>query len=229
MRIIINEPKIRRNRKMGQFITIGSLVILGAGLFISFSKPEMFYYSLLALIMGFILSQVGLYYGNRWGRSPRLDEELTAALKGLDDRYSLYHYTTDIPHLLTGPAGVWILAPYPQTGMITYNSEKKRWVQKGGNWYMKTFAQEGLGRPDLDIKDLQATTEKYLHRILGAEEELPQIHTALVFTNKKATIDAPNAPIPTMDIGKLKDFIRRKSKENSMQLCEINRLSDALP
>ncbi len=36
MRIVINEQKINRNRKIGQVLTIASLVILGIGLFVSF-------------------------------------------------------------------------------------------------------------------------------------------------------------------------------------------------
>ncbi|HNY99832.1 MAG TPA: nuclease-related domain-containing protein [Anaerolineaceae bacterium] len=229
MRIVINEQKINRNRKIGQVLTIASLVILGIGLFVSFSKPELFYVTLGSLIIGFILSQFGIYYGNRWGRSPRPDEEISSALKGLDDRYSLYHYTTDVPHLLVGPAGIWVISPYNQNGDISYNAEKQRWVQKGGNWYMKTFAQEGLGRPDLDAKDLLSTSEKYFRKVLKDDAPVPPIQVVMVFTHKKVSVSALNAPIPTMEIAKFKDFIRKQSKENSLPLSEINRLQDALP
>ena len=54
-------------------------------------------------------------------------------------------------HLLVGPVGVWVLMPRHQAGRITYDENKNRWRQKGGNFYLKIFAQENLGRPDLEI------------------------------------------------------------------------------
>ncbi len=184
--------------------------------------------SFLALLIGFILSQVGIYYGSHWGRSPRPDESITTALKGLDNKYSLYHYTSPVSHLLIGPAGVWILSPYFQKGTITYNENKKRWQQKGGNFYMKLFAQEGLGRPDVEIKHLKEDLLNYLKKNLP-EAALPEIHTVLVFINDEAHIDADNAPTPTLHVKKLKDFIRRQAKENPANPDTITILEGIFP
>ena len=130
MKIVSNNKLIRRNKKVGNYTTIGSLVILGLGLYLSFANPQdpnLFTYSLVCLLVGFLLSQVGIFFGNRWGRSPRPDELLNSSLKGLDDKYTLYHYITRVSHLLIGPAGIWVLFPYQQQGMITYNPQKMRW------------------------------------------------------------------------------------------------------
>lgn len=227
MKIVTNEKLIRRNRRLGQYLSIGSLVILGVGLYISF-RPEMISLSFLALIIGFMLSQVGIYFGNRWGRSPRPDEIISASLKGLDNRYTLYHYTSPVMHLLVGPAGMWILLPYSQRGNITY--EKGRWRQKGGNWYLKLFAQEGLGRPDMDARSSQEDMKKFIAKLPEAET-LPAVNTALVFTNPKVAVDAPEAPIPTMAVEKLKDFIRLRTKEkaNVMSMEQVKIIESALP
>src|SRR5215510_16333371 len=112
MKIIKNENLIKRNSRIGQWTSLIALVVLGAGMYISFSNrtnPQMFTYSLIALIVGFGLTQIGMYMGNRWGRSPRPDENLDSSLKGLPGDYSIYHYVTPVPHLLAGPAGVWAL------------------------------------------------------------------------------------------------------------------------
>ena len=142
MKIVSNNKLVRRNKRIGNFTTIGSLVVLGLGLYVSFTaqSSEGFTWSMVCLILGFLMSQVGIYFGNRWGRSPRPDELISNALKGLDDKYILYHYITAVSHLLVGPAGVWILLPYQQQGVITYDENKKRLNQKGGNWYLKLFA-----------------------------------------------------------------------------------------
>ena len=227
MRIISNEKLIKRNKKIGQITTIASLAILIAGLVASFT-PEYLSWSFVALVGGFILSQVGIYFGNRWGRSPRNDERITAALKGLGDQYSLYHYTSPVPHLLVGPAGVLILLPFYQGGTITYDSDKKRWRQKGGNLYLKFFGQESLGRPDLEastnITDLQNWMSK---KFPGQTMPTPEV--ILIFTNPKADLQVEGAPIPTMMEDKVKDFIRRKAKTATTPAGALLNIQAALP
>ncbi len=227
MRTVINEKLIKRNATIGRYTTLASLAILGVGLFISFQAAYM-QYSFIALIFGFLLSQVGIYYGSRWGRSPRPDEVLSASLKGLNDQYILYHYTAPVPHLLVGPAGIWILQPYFQKGTITYDESHKRWKQKGGNAYMKVFAQEGLGRPDLEVRSNEDAMTSYLHKQLG-DTEIPAVKAALIFTNNKVEIDAQNAPIPTISNEKLKDLIRRKAKEEPASMEQIRLVEKTLP
>ncbi|MCE5209762.1 MAG: NERD domain-containing protein [Chloroflexi bacterium] len=227
MKIITNQKLVKRNQKIGQITTFASLGVLALGLYLSF-KQVYISWSFLALMVGFILSQIGIFYGSRWGRSPRPDESITAALKGLDAKYSLYHYSSPVSHLLIGPAGIWILSPYYQKGTITYNEHKKRWVQKGGNLYMKIFAQEGMGRPDLEIQRLKEDMEKYIKKTLP-DTTFPEIQTALVFTNETTQVEADNAPAPTLHIKKLKDFIRRQAKENLLNQELITILEEKLP
>ena len=211
MDITTNERLINRNARIGQITSIIGLVVLAGGMFISFTRPELFTISLIALLVGFGLSQIGIYFGNRWGRRPRPDEILDTALKGLDGRYSLYHYSTPTSHLLVGPAGVWILMPRQQAGTITYDEAKKRWRQKGGNLYLKIFAQENLGRPDLEIGSEMHAISSFLEEKLPGEE-VPDVNAALILTNEKVVVDADNAPAPTLDVRKLKDFIRKTAK-----------------
>src|SRR5512144_1926081 len=116
MNIAIDEKLVKRNRLIAQIASIAGLVILIGGMIISFQRKDMINISFASLIIGFILSQIGIYFTNRWGRSPRPDELLNQALKGLDGKYSIYHYVTPVPHLLVGPAGMWILMPRNQKG-----------------------------------------------------------------------------------------------------------------
>jgi hypothetical protein len=187
----------------------------------------MFSISLVALLVGFGLSQVGIYFGNRWGRRPRPDEVLDLALKGLDGRYSIYHYTTPTSHLLVGPAGVWVLMPRHQSGTITYDDNKNRWRQKGGNLYLKIFAQENLGRPDLEVgAEINAITS-FLEAQLD-EENTPEVSAILVMTNEKCIIDADNAPIPTLEAKKLKDFIRKTAKGKPISLDLVREIQSSI-
>jgi hypothetical protein len=113
-------------------------------------------------------------------------------------------------------------------GVITYDEKKMRWNQKGGNIYMKFFAQEGLGRPDLDALGLIKDAEKYIGENLK-DFAHPPVQAALVFINDKADIEATNAPVPTLPAGKLKDFFRKKAKEEPAPIETIKLLQAAFP
>jgi hypothetical protein len=226
MEIYTNESLIKRNARIGQIGSLAGLVVLAGGMFISFTRVDLFVFSLGARLVGFILSQIGIYFGNRWSRRPRPDEHLNNSLKGLDGRYSLYHYTTSVPHLLVGPAGVWVLLPRNMRGRITY--DKGRWKQKGGNLYLKIFAQEGLGRPDLEIGGALDSARKYLVETLPEDSEVPDIQAALVFTNDATEIDADNAPIPTLHAKKLKDFIRKIAKNKPISMDKVQEIQEAI-
>ena len=229
MKIIKNEKLIKRNAKIGQYTSFGALIVLGIGMYISFTRPELFVWAVGALLVGFTLTQIGMYFGNRWGRSPRPDEKLDAGLKGLPKDYSMYHWTTPIAHLLVGPAGVWALIPYHQRGQIIY--QKNRWKMSGGGFlqnYMRLFGQEGIGRPDLEAESEIESIKKVLTKELN-EDEIPEINAALVFTTEGVEIEADEAPIPALPIKKLKDFMRNTAKEKPITPQELEKVKAVLP
>lgn len=226
MNIIRNDKLIKRNSRIAQITVIGGLGVLAAGMFISFRYQEQVTLSMGALLVGFLLSQVGIYFSNRWGRRPRPDELLDASLKGLDGKYTLYHYSTPVSHLLLGPAGMWLLLPYHQRGRITYS--KGRWRQSGGNIYLKIFAQEGLGRPEIDVMNEVQRLQGYLVKNMPGEE-LPEPKAAVVFTNAKAVIDIPEdaePPAETVSLGKLKETIRKQGKGKGLSPEKLKLLQD---
>lgn len=228
MKIITNERLIRRNSRLGQVASLAGLLVLVGGMYISFRYQDMVSMAWVALLIGFALSQLGLYYGNRWGRRPRPDEHLSLALKSLDDRHSLYHYKTPIPHLLVAPSGLWVLLPFHQIGKITY--EKGRWRQKGGNVfqrYLRLFAQEGIGRPDLDAPNTARVIQRYLKKYLP-ELEIPDPRPVLVFTSEKVELETDDAPIPTVALKKLKEVIRKSVKEPAMDADTLKSIQEFL-
>lgn len=228
MKIIKNEKLIQRNGKIGQYTSLAALIVLGIGMYISFLKPELITYSVVALVLGFILSQVGMFMGSRWGKSPRPDEKLDAALKGLHSDFSIYHYTASANHLLVGPSGVWVLLPYHQRGQISY--EKNRWKLKGGGFlqtYMRIFGQEGLGRPDLEAETEVKNMKKFLTGKLD-EAQTPEINPILVFTTDDVELDAGDSPIAALKLKQLKEFMRQGGKNRILSSEQIKALTDVL-
>jgi hypothetical protein len=237
MNILTNEKTIRRNSKIGSILMIAGFLLIGGAMYLSFRMSDIqfakdnanyFWWMTGALFGGFIAFQIGTYFTNRFGRRPRPDEMLAAGLKGLAKDYTLYNLLTPVNHLLVGPAGVWIIEPYYQRGRIGY--ERGRWTQKGGGFfvaYMKIFAQEGLGRPDLEIKaDLDSLREAF-KKALG--EEAPAINAALVFTDPRSEVEAGDAPFPTMKMKDLKEFLRKYAKEHPFPAAQIERVTAVLP
>jgi hypothetical protein len=229
MKIIKNEKMIKRNSKIGQYTSLGALVVLGVGMYISFTRPELFVWAVGALLLGFTLTQVGMYFGNRWGRSPRPDERLDAGLKGLPGDFVIYHWTTPVAHLLVGPAGIWVLLPYHQRGHVTYR--KNRWRMAGGGFlqnYMRLFGQEGLGRPDLEAEAEINSVRKAFAKEME-EDEIPEIKAVLVFTTDGVEIEAEDAPMSALPLKKLKEFMRNKAKEKPITSQELEKIKAALP
>ena len=228
MKIHINDRLVRRNSRLGQIASLVGLLVLVGGMFISFQYQNLVGVAWIALLIGFALSQLGLYFGNRWGRRPRPDEHLSVALKSLDDRHSLYHYLTPVPHLLVGPSGLWVLMPFHQIGKITY--EKGRWKQKGGNVlqrYLRLFAQEGIGRPDIDGPAEAQAIQRYLKKQLP-DLAIPEVRPVLVFTSEKAELEVGETPIPTLELKKLKELIRKSSKEQTIEPTTLKAIQDYL-
>ena len=228
MRIIKNEKLIVRNGKIGNWTSIAALAVLGLGMYISFSKPELFTYSIICLVVGFIMTQVGMYMGSRWGRSPRPDEKFDTGLKGLHSEFNMYHYSSPVSHLLVGPSGVWVLLPYHQRGKVSF--EKNRWRIKGGGFlqgYMRIFGQENLGRPELDAENEVRTLQKFFAKKLD-ESDIPEIKPILVFTTDEVELDAGDSPIAAMKLKQLKEFMRQGGKNRALTGEQIKTLTDVL-
>jgi len=228
MKIIKNEKLIKRNGQIGNWTSLGALVVLGLGMYISFTRTDLFIYSIGALLVGFTLTQIGMYMGNRYGRSPRPDEKLDAGLKGLQNEFTMYHYTTPASHLLVGPAGVWVLLPYHQRGQVAFR--KNRWRMSGGGFlqtYMRLFGQENIGRPDIEIDNETNALKKYFAKRME-ESEIPEINAMMVFTSDDVEIEAADAPIPAMKLKQIKDFFRQRVKGKRISNDELSKLNSLL-
>ncbi len=228
MDIIRNDKLIKRNGIIGQVTSMTGLLLLVASLAIVWFKQEYFIYAWGAMLLGFLLSQVGLFYGTRWGKRPRPDERLDEAFKGMDDRFTLYHYTSPVSHLLVGPAGIWVLLPRAVNGKVTW--VKDRWQNKVKGFfrnYMRLFGQEAMGRPDLELKSDVDEINKFLNKKLP-DTELPPVQGAFVILNEAVEIEADDAPYATVTLKKLKDAVRKNAKTQGLSQPKITAIREAL-
>jgi len=230
MKLSINNKLIERNNKIAQLTLYISLALLMIGFIWTLrnSEPSKSLIGYLILIPAYLLVQVSIFMANRWGKSPRPDEIVVQALKGLDDKYTLYNYTTGVPHLLVGPIGVWIINPYHHKGEISYNLEKKQYQQKGGpNFIAKHFAQEGLPNISREVNSLKRDLDNYLKKNSIIFYENPEVVN--LFYSDEIFLKTNNSPDINLKTSKLKDFIRKYVKKVKIPLEKIEELRHQLP
>jgi hypothetical protein len=115
--------------------------------------------------------------------------------------------------------------PYPQRGKIIFDENKGRWKKVGGNAYLRFFTQDNLGSPEKDL----AISIKKLHKALAGipEFEVPEIRSALVFSDELAVVEADNAPVPTLHARQLKKLIRKEAKgEHPLPIPAVKTIQD---
>lgn len=231
MKIFTNEALIKRNRRIAIFFMIGGMAVLAGGMWVTSQSPELAWVTLLTLLFGLLFSQVGFYFMNRYGRSPATHQLFNSALKGLDSNYALFHFTTPTSHLLVGPAGLWVLSPRYQRGKILF--AKGRWHHRGAGLfqaYLNLFAQQGLGRPDLELPYEIEKVQAHLKKLMP-EETIPPVKAALVFVDRDIKIEiAPDEkpPAETLALPKLKEYIRKQAKKKLIALDKLEPIQRAL-
>jgi len=212
MKIYSNEKLIKRNKFLSRVTLILGLGFMGFS-FLTLLNAEVnstvFIPSLIAGAIGIILATINIPLSSRFGVSPRPDEMISTALKGLDNSYSLFHYTTPIPHLLAGPNGIWLFNTYVVQGKVKYDVSKKKWkLIKSGRFFSKMFGTEGLGNPTLEA-DATLIDFVKLSKNIPEITGLPDPISVAVFISKEITLETDGSPIPAVVLEKLKLLVRR--------------------
>ncbi len=136
MRVVINEALINRNRKISHILFFISLAGMGAGFFLTWTTDPASgtsQLSCLILPLLLLLTLTSVRMANIWIREPRPVDVLNNALKGLGQKYTIFHHLLPAPHVLIGPEGVFT---------ITTVWQDKSYRVKGKKWY----GDEGLLR-----------------------------------------------------------------------------------
>lgn len=205
MEVLVNERLVKQRAKIGKYASLGGLAILAGGLVASFT-PQFLYVSFAALIIGFMLSQVGSYHTLRWLRRPRSDEVLAKALKGQDRKFKMYHYFLPASHVLIGPTGLFVFLVKAHSGQV--RCEGNRWRQKMtlGRVFL-LFGQESLGNPATELQHEIDQLTKFISQNLPGLQV--SIRGAVVFSNPKVELILEEPSVTVLQPKQLKPFVRR--------------------
>ncbi|MEE8389609.1 MAG: nuclease-related domain-containing protein [Anaerolineae bacterium] len=226
MRIIRNERRIRVSSAIGQYAFPSGLLVLVAGLVISYTKPDWIVLLMACLALGFTLSIVGGFFSDRFVGPLAHHDALAGALKGLDNRYALLQYTHPATHVLLGPGGCYVFVVKAQGGLVTYQ-ENGRWKhQQRGKFFRQFAGQEAVGVPDFEAERAVSKMERWLARNLP-DVKVP-IQAVIVFVNPDLTLDAANSPVLAVHSKKLKAWLRGAGKLKPLSADVYRQLTEAL-
>lgn len=209
MIVLRDEARILRLKKWGQYISITGFFLLVAALILGFVDPERFIWlQVLALPIGWLMSQVGLYLAHRYMRNPRPDEVLDQAIRKAARQGRMYHFLLPASHVLLTPAGPIVFVLKYQVGRISVEGD--RWRQRGVSILRRFFSQESLGNPTKEAEREVRALAAYISREAPQVEEVP-IGAIIVFTSKNiADLDLHASAIPAMHYTKLRGYLRQQ-------------------
>jgi hypothetical protein len=220
MQVSTNEKLIARRRRIGTYASFGGLGVLVVGMISSF-QVQYLWYSLIALVAGFLLAQFGNYNLRRWGRTPRPDQVIEVALKGFDDRYHLYSWSLPAPLVLLSPQGVYSFVTRDQTGEITVHGSQWRSKFNLGRALL-AFAQEGMGNPTNEALGGAGRLDDWIKAELP---DLPvEVQAAVVFINPRAQLQVSEPTVPVMDAASLKKWLRGAGKGTNLKSADYKAL-----
>jgi hypothetical protein len=214
MQVYCNEKYVKSRAKLGRYASFAGMGVLLVGLIITWTAgPEGLALSFLALIGGFVLSQVGLYYANRFGRPERPDQVLAKSLKGFDDRYNLFQYTSPAGNVLVTPSACLVFTVKMQRGPIRYQNGKWK-HSRGFRSILLWLGSDSLGNPSKEAELDADTMRRYVAKKLPGVE-IP-IQPVILFGNPTAEVDASGSPVPAVHYKKLKDWLRGPGKGGTL-------------
>ena len=235
MRISVDEKKVKRNRLIGRYSLIGSLVILMGGLaltlfgqnfgLLSPTNTSLFFaVYMVILVAGFSVSRIGMFFGNRHLSPLRPELALRENLKGLDRKYALMLFQDPTDYFLVEPGGVTALIMRNQAGRTAFVNGK--WKRREGILQFWLGRDEPLGNPSNDATEAM---KKLSEKLTAKYPDLKvPVRAVIVFTNPKAALDIEPSPIPVLMADELKNYIRSENKLRELPNSIQRKIRDAL-
>ncbi|MCA9969683.1 MAG: NERD domain-containing protein [Anaerolineales bacterium] len=208
MIVLRDEARIARLRRVSQLLSLVGFLALVVGLIMAFLDPARYFiYQLVALLAGWVMSQIGVSLGHRYVRRPRPDEVLDKEVKPAAKDGRMYHYLLPAPHVLLTPHGVILFVAKFQSGVISVDNDK--WRQRGIG-LRRFFGGESLGNPTREAQMLVGALANYIRKHAPEVEEVP-IAPVIVFTSLGTQeLEIGETSVPVVHFKKLKGFLRQQ-------------------
>jgi hypothetical protein len=219
MQTVTNTRLVESRGKWGKRLPWIGMIFLFGAVFMPL-REELIPWSWPVMMLGFIITNLGMFYFNRYVRPPLPAEILDKELKGLDNRYQLFNYLGPVNHVLITPTGILAITLRRMGGDIRCKGEK--WFTKTGLLSkLRFFSEDQLGNPSYDLRGDVAKLQKLLEAQLpdvSGEKPVP-IGGFVFFSNPHANLFVEDASVRILNTKNMKDYLR--------QLAAGERLSPA--
>jgi hypothetical protein len=221
-----NNTLIKRNGRLSRGMIYLGLGLTIAAAIIVFREPNFVLLALILMLTGGLISQIGTALFNRFGREPRMDQIIDASLKGLDDRYAIFHYLLGTDHVLVTPEGVFSIIPRLEEGEINYRDNKWYHKKPRGRLTVRNRERALRGFEKEAFREANSV-EQSLQKNLESGDDI-NVQPLVVFVAKEVNLDLGETTLLATHRKKLKDMVRSLERGKSLEKNEIKRLADTL-
>ena len=203
MKTYIDRQKVRTRVTLATMLSVGGLLLLLASVLLPLFIPATANLSLMLLAVGGIIAMVGIYYSNRWVRKPRPEDSLGDALKALDDRYRLYHYSKlPCDHLLLTPTGVVAMEVVNLAGSFSYRNGRWKEAMTIGR-AMRYIVEPRVVDPVIVAQALKDELTRCFTEQLGIRADVP-LKILTVLTHPAVDLEVDGGTFPACKVAKLR-------------------------
>jgi hypothetical protein len=209
MQTVTNTRLVESRGKWGKRLPWIGIVGLFAAVVMPF-RPELELWSLPVMLIGFVVTNLGFYYFNRYVRPPMAQDVLDKELKGLDNRYRLFNFMGPVDHVLITPNGVLAITLRRMGGDIRCTGEK--WTTKTGLLSkLRVFSEDQLGNPSYELRRDVSRVQKLMEAGLpdAASEKPVPIGGFVLFSNPDANLTISDPGVRILNSKNLKDYLRK--------------------
>ncbi len=235
MRVVINQAKIKRNRQISHILFLVSLAGMGIGFFYTWTadpNAQTSQISCFILPMLMLLTLISVRMANTWIREPRPEDVLEQSLKGLGQKYTIFHYLLPAPHVLVGPEGVYTLTTVWQEGQ--YAVKGKKWSGDGGimRKVLGYMRQDLLGNPFADATLEAQQVQRLLDKIVPGSGV--EVQPLVVFISPKVEVEIEDPMLPVLFADpkrkpSLREYLKAQAKSGRQTLsqADMDKLDEA--
>ena len=243
MRVIANESHIETRTKLGEWAPLAGLIVLGISTAIIFVEPSRIWISMILVWIGFLISIVGSYLGNRYVGPMAYHKKVPEALKGMTDDYILLMYMLPVPFVLVEPGGLTTITVKAHGGEVKYQNDSWQHQEKLG-FLRKLAGQETLGRAHRFALSEAERIQKYLDKRLPQdiamemkmemkmememEMEAP-VRPVLLFIHPEVYLEAEDSPVPALRSAEFKRWLRKDGRRTRLPDETREKLLAVLP
>ncbi len=224
MRIVTNKKLARRNRRITNYLFLGTFgalilgfIVINASLVTGDAPDTLTLIAQSAVLpVAFILTIVSVRMTNLWARVPRPEKAIEDGLKGLSNKSVLYnYYHFPARHVLICPQGVFAIVTRWHDQAFTFNEGKFRSRRNAISKMFSAIRMDGVGKP---LRDAEFARD-HIQRSIDEIAPDVTVQALVVFIDPSASVEFETKPkIPVLYADpkmppNLKDFMRDAKRQ----------------